>query len=106
MTLLALGALTTATGVLFVQYPWAVLLLALAAGGVAALAAYDRLCARRELSRNREALAATAEVIQNLPEGGAIKKGLSAMGTETEARVRSVIAPIKEELRREGRISS
>ena len=106
LTLLALGALTTATGVLFVQYPWAVLLLALAAGGVAALAAYDRLRARRELSRNREALAAAAEVIQKLPEGGAIKKGLAAMGAETEAIVRSVITPIKEELRREGRIQA
>lgn len=106
LTLLALGALTTATGVLFVQYPWAVLLLALAAGGAAALAAHDRLRARRELSRSREALAAAAEVIQKLPEGEAMKRGLVAMGAKTEAKVRSVITPIKEELRRDGRIPS
>lgn len=103
-TLLILGAFTSATGVLFVQYPWAVLVLALVAGVVAVLAAYDRLRARRELADNREALEATAEVIQKLPEGKAIKNGLVSLGEEVEDKVRAVIDPIKEKLKIEGRI--
>lgn len=102
--LMGLGVATTGTGVLFVQYPWAVLVLALAAGAVAVLAVVDRVRTARELSRSREALEATAEVIQNVPEGGAIKAGLSKLGEEMEARIRSVIDPIKEKLRSEGRI--
>lgn len=105
-SLLALGVATTGTGVLFVQYPWAVLFLALAAGCVAVYAVYERIAARRELSRNRDALAATAEVIQKLPEGGAIKRGLSALGREVEEKVRLAVSPIKERLRREGKIES
>lgn len=104
LLLMSLGLATTATGVLFVQYPWAVLVLALAAGIVAFLAVYDRLRTARELARNREALEATAEVIQNVPEGRAIKAGLSGLGSEIEARIRAVIDPIKEKLRSEGRI--
>lgn len=104
--LLLLGAATTATGVLFSQYPWTVLPLALAAGATAAFAALGQARARRELEQNREALAATAEVIQNLPEGRAIKAGLSGLGREVEARVRSVVTPIKDKLRREGKIGA
>lgn len=109
--LLGLGLATTATGVLFVQYPWAVLVLALFAGVVAAVAAWDRIRARRalaeadrELKDSRDALAATAEVIQNVPEGRAIKAALAGLGKESEDKVRQVINPIKEKLRREGRI--
>lgn len=102
--LMALGLGTTATGVLFVQYPWAVLLLALAAGVVAFIAIVDRLRARRELANSRQALTAAAEVIQKVPEGAAIKKGLAALGEKTEAAVRAAITPIKEQLRKEGKI--
>ncbi len=104
LLLMGLGAATTATGVRFVPYPWAVLVLALAAGAAAALALFDRRRARLELGLSRDALAATAEVIQNAPEGQAIKAGLSALGREIEARVRAVVDPIKERLRREGKI--
>lgn len=110
--LLGLGVATTATGVLFVQYPWSVLILTLAAGVVAALTAFDRLRARRalaeterELGRNREALEATAEVIQNIPEGRAVKAALTGLGTDAEETVRRVITPIKDKLRREGKIA-
>jgi membrane protein implicated in regulation of membrane protease activity len=102
--LMGLGVATTATGVLFVQYPWAVLLLALIAGALAAIAAWDRLRARRELDRNREALEATAAVIQNRPEGKAIKKGLAELGNDVETCIRAVIDPIKAKLRQEGKI--
>lgn len=105
LVLLGLGAATTATGVLFVQYPWAVLVLALAAGVAAALAVHDRCRARRELRRNGEALEAAALVIQTVPEGRAIKKGLAALGDEVEEMVRSVVTPIKDKLRREGKIA-
>lgn len=109
--LLGLGVATTAVGVLFIQYPWAVLLVALAAGVLAAAAVYDRIRARRELDaatgelgRNLAALEVTAEVIQNIPEGRAVKAALANFGPDTEARVRRVISPIKDKLRREGRI--
>ncbi len=104
LLLVGMGAATTATGVLFVQYPWAVLVLTVAAGLAAALALYGRRRARLELGRNQDALAAAAEVIQNAPEGKAIKEGLSGLGREIEAKVRAVIDPIKERLRREGKI--
>ncbi len=111
LALLGLGLATTATGVLFVQYPWSVLALAAVAVIAAGAAAYDQWRARRrlaaaagELARNREALEAAAEVIQNAPEGKAIKTGLSALGAEVERTVRAVIDPIKDKLRREGRI--
>ena len=103
-TLLFFGVLTTATGVLFVQYPWAVLCVALAAGLLAIAAVYDRFRTRRELERDREALAITTEVIQNCPEGGAIKQGISGLGRDWEEKVRQAVRPIKERLRREGRI--
>lgn len=106
LILLVLGVATTATGVLFVRYPWAVLLLALPLGGVVVYSAVDSVRARRQLARNQEALAATAEVIQNLPEGKSIKNGLSALGAETEQRIREVLSPIKDRLRREGKIES
>lgn len=109
--LMGLGVATTATGVLFVQYPWAVLLLALAAGVLAAAAIFDRMRARKELAatvgeldRSTEALEATAQVIQNIPEGKAVKTALSNLGSDAEAKVRRVISPIKDKLRREGRI--
>lgn len=109
--LLGLGVATTAVGVLFVQYPWTVLLVALAAGVLTAAAVYDRIRARRELDatagelgRNREALEVTAQVIQNIPEGRAVKAALADLGPETEDKVRRVISPIKNKLRREGRI--
>lgn len=106
LVLMGLGVATTGTGVLFVRYPWTVLVLALAAGVAASAALYDRLRARRDLARNREALAAAAEVIQNIPEGRAVKDGLKAMGGQVEEAVREVVGPIKERLRREGKIRS
>lgn len=104
LALTGLGVATTATGVLFVQYPWATLILALAAGALTAAAAWDRLRARRDLALSREALEAAAAVIQNRPEGKAIKEGLAALGEEAAGRIRSVIDPIKAKLRREGKI--
>lgn len=104
--LLGLGGVTTAVGVLFIQYPWVVLPLLLVAGLVAGLAGWDRIRARRELLRNQDALAAAAQVIQNLPEGKAIKAGLTQLGKDVEERVRAVVDPIKERLRKEGKITS
>ena len=102
--LMGIGFAATATGVLFVQYPWSVLLLVLAALAAAALTLWDRLRTGKELTRNREALALTAEVVQNIPEGRAVKVGLAGFGGEVESRLRAVIDPIKEDLRKEGRI--
>lgn len=102
--LLAIGAFTTATGVLFIQYPWAVLLMTLAAAAAAVLAAYDRLRARRELERDRTALEAATEVIQNIPEGKAVKNGIAALGHDVETAVRQAVDPIKEKLRQNGKI--
>ena len=111
VSLMFFGAVTTATGVLFVQYPWTVLLLALAAGVLIVISAVDRFRDRRKLSAtarellvNRQALTATTEAIQNTPEGSAVKARLSAMGKEIEETVRSAVTPIKEQLRRDGKI--
>ena len=101
---MALGGAVTAIGVVIVQYPWAVLLAFLLAVGVAGAALFDRWRTKNELVRNRSALAATAQVIQNLPEGKAIKQGLADLGSEVEERVREVVTPIKDRLRREGKI--
>ena len=101
---MALGGAVTAIGVVIVQYPWAVLLAFLVAAGVAGAALFDRWRTKMELSRNRSALASTAQVIQNLPEGKAIKQGLADLGSEIEEQVREVVTPIKDRLRREGKI--
>lgn len=106
LLLMGLGAATTAVGVLFVQFPWVVLPLLLVAMLAAGLALWDRMRARRELLRSQDVLAATAQVIQNTPEGKAIKTGLAQLGKNVEERVREVIDPIKERLRNEGKITS
>ncbi|MCC8181076.1 MAG: hypothetical protein LIP23_09240 [Planctomycetes bacterium] len=104
LTLMGLGVATTGTGVLFVQYPWSVLVLALAAALLATYAAVAGLRSRRELDQNRAALEATAEIIQKVPEGRAVKDGLAALGPDKESEIRAVIGPIKDKLRREGKI--
>ncbi len=99
-----LGGALTAIGVVIVQYPWAVLAAFLLASGVAGLAFFDRWRKQRELAKSRDALAATALVIQNLPEGKAIKQGLADLGGDVAAQVREVVTPIKDQLRLEGKI--
>lgn len=106
LAVMALGGAVTAFGVLIVQYPWVVLLAFLAAAGAAGLAFFDRRRTEKELTGNRSALAAAAQVIQNLPEGKAIKRGLADLGKDVEEQVRQVIDPIKERLRREGKIGA
>ncbi len=99
-----LGGALTALGVVIVQYPWAVLLAFLLAVAVTGLALFDRWRKQRELAKNRDALTAAAQVIQNLPEGRAIKQGLADLGSDIAAQVREVVTPIKDQLRREGKI--
>lgn len=80
----------------FVQYPYLTLIPAIGIGILTVALARDRL-------RKSEVLESTAEAIQNVPEGQAIKAALaeSALG---EGVIRSVITPIKNKLRKEGRI--
>lgn len=103
---MALGGAVSALGVVIVQYPWAILLAFFLAVAAAGAALFSRWRKDRELERNRDALSAAAQVIQNLPEGQAIKQGLAALGGEVEARVRAVVTPIKEKLRLEGKITA
>lgn len=104
LLLMGLGVGTTATGVLFVQFPWAALILALAAGLFAAIIAYDRIRVRRQLATTNAAVEITTEVIQNVPEGKAIKEGISFLGEKAEETVRAVVTPIKKRLAKEGKI--
>ncbi len=101
---MVLGGALTALGVVVVQYPWAVLLAFLLAVAAAGLAFFDRRRKQRELAKNRDALAAAAQVIQNLPEGEAIKQGLADLGSDVARQVREVVTPIKDRLRLEGKI--
>lgn len=111
LTLMGIGALTTAAGVLFIQYPWMVLALALAAGLAALFAVHGSWRARRSLRNKTEelaqadaAMAVIAEKIQTVKGGERVKAGIKAAGPDAVNTVRRVIGPIKDKLTREGKI--
>ncbi len=111
-TLIALGMTTTGTGVLFIQYPWIVLVIAVVIGVLLAVMTYTRSKARQQLSGTEEAAARQAEeldafgkatgfiaqVIEAVPGGAEVKAGLRALGPEPMAAVKKVVSPIKEKL--------
>ncbi len=101
--MLVMGLATTATGVLFSRYPWVVLGFALAAAATVVALLWAWLRVRREAERARRALAATVKVIEDAPEGRAIKQGLRELGGDVEEQVREAIEPVKKKLRREAR---
>ncbi len=103
---MALGCAVSGMGVVIVRYPWAILLAFLLAAAVAGLALFDRWKKARALAKSRTALTAAAQVIQNLPEGKAIKQGLANLGGDIAAQVREVVTPIKDQLRKEGKITA
>ena len=111
LTLMAVGALATAAGVLFTQYPWMVLALALVAGVAALVAVHGSWRARQslrdkteELARADAAMEVIAEKIQTVRGGDRIKAGIKAAGPDAVNTVRQVVGPIKDRLMREGRI--
>ncbi len=101
--MLGMGLTTTATGVLFSRYPWVVLVFLLVAAAAVGALLWAWLRVRRDAERARMALAATVRVIEDAPEGRAIKQGLRELGSEVEEQVREAIEPVKKELRREAR---
>ncbi len=101
--MLTMGLATTATGVLFSRYPWVVLVFALAAAVVLAVLAWDWFKVRRDADGVKKALAAAVRVIEQVPEGKAIKRGLRELGGEVEEEVREAIGPLKKKMRQEGR---
>lgn len=103
---MALGCAVSAMGVVIVRYPWAILMAFLLAVAALGLALFDRWRKALALEKSRNALTAAAQVIQNLPEGQAIKRGLSDLGSDIAAQVREVVSPIKDQLRREGKITA
>jgi membrane protein implicated in regulation of membrane protease activity len=111
-TLIALGMATTGTGVLFIQYPWVVLVIAVVIGVLVAVMAYTRNKDRQQLegtaaeaarqAEELDALGKAAElitqVVETVPGGKEVKAGLRALGTEKMAAVKKVVSPIKEKL--------
>lgn len=113
LTLMGVGALTTAAGVLFIQYPWAVLVVALVAGLAALAAVYGGWKSRRALESKAAALAdadkaleVLAEATQKAKGGKEVKAGIKSMGTEAVAVVRRVVDPIKDKLAKAGKIKT
>lgn len=111
LTLMAVGAAATMAGVLFIQYPWIVLALALVAGLAALLAVHSRWRSRKalddaaeKLARSGEAMEVLTEKIQNTKGGEQIKAQIKAAGPEAVNKVRKVVGPIKDKLIKEGRI--
>lgn len=109
LTLIIMGILTTGTGVLFVQYPWSVLVLMLLVGVVVVIVAVGqirahnaRAAADAELARTRTAVGYLAETIESAPAGKDIKASLKAKGPTVANAVRQVVTPIKMEMAGEG----
>ena len=109
--LMVLGIATTGTGVLFIQYPWTVLVVAVLVGVMLVLVVYDRWRVRKRLEGTETELQAKAEeldafsqatgiiakVVETAKGGKSIKEGIRELGPEAVSAVKKVISPIKEE---------
>lgn len=106
--LMGVGALMLAAGVLFLQYPWIVLAVAVVVGIVVAVNLIQQWREKEDVAKQLEqehaALEVAAEVIQTIPEGKAVKKAFVDKGAAVVQLLDSVIDPIKEKLQEEGRI--
>lgn len=104
--LFLMGVFMTSVGVLFSQYPWVSLIFGGLCGIMAVIHGVQYYFTDLRVKEDESALETLAEVIQNHPEGVAIKQGIAEFGEDIEGAVRKVISPIKDKLRAEGRISA
>ena len=113
LSLMGVGAIISASGVLFIQYPWVVLVAAILASLPLMASAYSGWRTRRELATKAaeltdadNALEVLAEQIETKNGGEEIKAGIKSLGPEAAKRVRKVIAPIKDKLTQAGKIKT
>lgn len=112
VTLILLGMGTTGTGVLFVQYPWIVLVIAVITAVLVAVMTYTRNKDRQKLAGTEAEAAQKAEevdaftkateflaqAIESVPGGAEVKAALREKGADTVQTVKKVVSPIKAKL--------
>ncbi len=109
-TLFLLGIATSGTGVLFVQYPWIVLVIAVVIGVLLAVMTYTRSKAQKQLEGTAAEAAQKAEEVGAFDKalrllaqgievcGGDVKTWLREEGPDAVQAVKKVVSPIKAEL--------
>lgn len=110
-TLIGIGALMLSIGVLFIQYPWVVLVVASLAGLIAAISALEAWRTKKaltdkttELVKEHAVTEKLAETIEKVPEGEKVKEYLKGLGDDVVEMMNEVIDPIKEKLKDDGKI--